>query len=307
MIKVYAEGVDYSRTSRDDWDMLANIFVANGYKFAGRYAVHDKSPNGRGITGAEYRALLSHGIDVFLYYEEDEGWMLGGWDAGVRAANRALDVVLSTGMPVEMPVYYSHDIGPQTIHFDVVDACLRGAASVVGLERVGLYGGWEIIDHCQKTGSARWFTQTIAWQGNRGVHPAANLHQYNTGTNLVGGVNCDFVAAVNPAYGGAKEFLPTTTKWAKPLAPPLRNGEPYSHIDSTGIVWLELAEKRWRALENTARRRRASNNEKEVGPPIEKGETVTFLYSVHMPTGITWFVSRSGSRCRADAFVPKES
>lgn len=140
-MSVVAEGVDYSSTANDNWVSLAATLKANGLKFAGRYAVSDKSPTGRGITREEYQALTAQGIEVFLYYEETEAWMLGGWEAGVRAATRSLDVIRSEGLPEGMPVYYSHDIDPEPGDFAAIDACLRGATFVAGIERVGFYGG----------------------------------------------------------------------------------------------------------------------------------------------------------------------
>jgi Domain of unknown function (DUF1906). len=308
MVTVYAEGVDYSHTPHSNWNAIASALVAGDYRFAGRYAVYDKSPNGRGVTAEEYRTLTNRGIDVFLYYEETTSWMLGGWDAGVRAATRASDVISTETMPSGMPVYYSHDIDPESQHFEAIDECLRGCASIVGFDRVGFYGGWLGVDHVSRVGTAKWFCQTIAWQYGRGVHPAAHLHQYNTGTNVVGGVDCDFVAALQRRYGGAKEFLdgptPPVPVYADPIPPDLSNGKPFPHIDAFGIVWLEATPRRWKALKDTPRKQRANDEAEEVGPPIKKGERATFIYSVAMPDGSTWFVSKAGSRCRADAFVP---
>jgi hypothetical protein len=217
MVTVIAEGVDFSATENADWNALAAALVAQGKHFAGRYAVFDKSPQGRGITNAEYRALMAHKIDVFLYYEETEKWMLDGWSAGVRAATRALDVIRSEGMPEGMPVYYSHDVDPTPDQFAAIDDCLRGAASVVGVERVGFYGGWLGIDHVMAAGTAKYFCQTLAWQYGRGLHAGIHLHQYGF-NQFIAGTNCDFVAALLPHFGGASDFLahPTTTTTLPP-------------------------------------------------------------------------------------------
>ena len=198
-----AEGVDYSGTGSSDWTGLANALVANGKRFAGRYAVYDKSPGGRGITHAEYVALIAAGVDVFLYYEETESWMLEGWSAGVRAATRVLDVMATEGLPSGMACYYSHDVDPTPDQFAAIDDCLRGAASIVGLQRVGFYGGWLGIDHCSKANTARWFTQTIAWEYGRGVHPAAHLYQYDIYGPTIYGTPCDSVRSVKSSFGSA--------------------------------------------------------------------------------------------------------
>lgn len=192
------EGVDWSRGSVN----IAELKAA-GKRFAGRYCVSDLSPSGRGITADEYAALTAAEIETYVYWEGQDSWMLSGWTAGVSAAQNAVANIANAGMPKDIPVYFAHDIDPEPRHFDEIDDCLRGAAAVIGADRVGLYGGWLAIDHCHAAGTARYFAQTIAWQYGRGVHPAANLHQYDTGTNIIAGVNCDLVHALTEDYGQA--------------------------------------------------------------------------------------------------------
>src|SRR5688500_14132393 len=110
------EGVDYSRTAHSNSPNAASL-NAMGKHFAGRYAVNDKSPVGRGITAAEYQRLAAGGIDVFLFWEGVAEWMLGGREAGVRAAQNAQDNIAAAGMPPETPVYFAHDIDPEPHHF----------------------------------------------------------------------------------------------------------------------------------------------------------------------------------------------
>jgi hypothetical protein len=304
-MQVFAEGVDYSATASADWDGLAAALKAAGKSFAGRYAVFDKSPNGRGITAEEYTALRRHNIDCFLYYEETEAWMLGGWTAGVRAATRALEAIRQAGMPEGMPVYYSHDVDPEPAHFAAIDDCLRGAASVVGSERVGCYGGWLLIDHCAAGGTARYLCQTIAWQYGRGVHPAAHLHQYAF-NQFYRGTECDLVAALNPHYGQASDFLPkpapatTTTRPpfpAKRVPAPdavLAQGHPLTHNDPD----------RFRCVHGTTFRtapdRRAPAGRKT---PAKRGQVYTFPWSA-LVDGERWLISNAGSWALANAFEP---
>jgi hypothetical protein len=195
------EGVDYSRTAHSNSPSVAAL-NAMGKNFAGRYAVNDKSPSGRGITAAEYQRLAAGGIDVFLYWEGVAAWMLDGGYAGVLAARNAQANIAAAGMPPETPVYFAHDIDPQPIHFGLVNDCLAGAASVVGAERVGIYGGWLLMEHCAQVGNARWFCQTRAWEYGHGLHPAAHLYQY--GFNAwIDNTNCDLVRAMTENYGQA--------------------------------------------------------------------------------------------------------
>jgi hypothetical protein len=196
------EGVDYSRSKYSDHTPSVATLKAMGKHFAGRYAVNDKSPVERGITAAEYQRLVAGGLDVFLYWEGLKEWMLGGWDAGVRAAKNAQANIVAAGIPPGTPVYFAHDIDPQPQHFGQIDACLAGAASVVGAERVGIYGGWLLMEHCAQVGNARWFCQTLAWEYKRGLHPAAHLYQYGF-NEWIEGTECDLVRAMTANYGQA--------------------------------------------------------------------------------------------------------
>lgn len=304
MVTVIAEGVDYSSTNGANWTQLAAALRAAGKSFVGRYAVTDKSPGGRGITAAEYQAMKAAGIEVFCYWEATTSWMLGGWDAGVRAAQNAVANLRAAGLPLDMPVYYSHDIEPDPAHYGAVDQCLRGAASVVGFGAVGLYGGYGIIAHVAEVShTAPWFCQTYAWSGGR-LHPAAHLHQYDNYDNYINGTDVDLVAALKPHYGQASDFDGAPKPPAKPVYAqrvPIPGPVEPKIID--GTIWLPLHKKRWKALRDTARRQRAVKDAALVGRDIKAGETVTLDYAV-FNDGTLWFSTKSGTRVRADAFIP---
>lgn len=303
---VFAEGVDYSSTANDNWVSLAVTLKANGKRFAGRYAVYDKSPNGRGITRAEYEALKAHGVETFLYYEETEAWMLGGWAAGVRAAQNAIANIRAAGMPENTPVYYSHDIDPEPQHFAAIDACLNGAASVVGGECVGFYGGWLGIDHVAAAGTARWFCQTIAWEYGRGLHPGIHLHQYAF-NQYFAGTNCDLVAAIQPHYGQAGDFdgTPTTPPVPEPPKPeppahPLKRIPGPDKISAQGHPLKHTKPNRFRAIQGGHFRTAPADDAPNGTPtPYKAGRTYTFDYQT---VNGKWLFAKSGSWARAANF-----
>lgn len=215
------EGIDYSSTSWSGSPSVEALRTA-GHRFVGRYVVGDKSPAGRGITADEYRRMLEGGIDVFLYWQTTTNWMLDGWPAGVRGAQNAQANLLEAGIPPETPIYFAVDFDASLGQMEAIHACLRGCASVLGVERVGVYGGWRVIDECAKHDTARWFCQTLAWMYGRGWHPKAHLHQY--GFNYwLDGTNCDRVRATVDNYGQAfrlRNPQPKPAKiWPKPWIP----------------------------------------------------------------------------------------
>ncbi len=210
------EGVDYSATSWSGSPSVAAL-NANGHTFVGRYAVGDKSPGGRGITAEEYRRMRDGGIDVFLYWQTTTNWMLGGWNAGVQGAQNAQFNIRNAGMPEDTPVYFACDFDAASWQLPALHDCLRGAASILGADRVGVYGGYTVIDACHREGTATFFCQTLAWMYGRGWHPAAHLHQY--GFNYwLDGTNCDRVRATQDYFGQAAG-APAKPKPPKPYAP----------------------------------------------------------------------------------------
>ena len=215
------ELVDFSRTA---WSGSPTVTALKemGKLGVGRYAVNDKSPSGRGITADEYQRLTLNGIDVFLFWEGVESWMLGGFEAGVAAARNADANILAAGMPPKTPVYFAHDIDPQPQHFEAIRLAVEGAASVVGWDRMGVYGGWLLIDHLAPIYDLmHYYCQTLAWMYGRGWHPKATLQQYAFNV-WIDGTNCDLVRATREDYGQARFTVsppPPTPTYPAPWLP----------------------------------------------------------------------------------------
>jgi hypothetical protein len=129
----------------------------------------------------------------------------------------------------------------------VIDAYLAGAASVLGRERVGVYGGAVIIDHCQAVGSASWFWQTYAWSGGR-VCPGIHLYQYQNGQTINGG-SVDFTRSMQDNYGqlapGMAQFSSTPIEKPKEDDMPKNFKTPDTTVftlgENFGIVWTSTA------------------------------------------------------------------
>lgn len=187
-------GVDYSFARPDP-----NTLAARGVKLAGRYLWRDKYDDGRtnkGINAAELGALTAAGIDVFFIYEEDGKELLGGFAAGVRVATAAETFRIALGVGA-VPIYFNVDYdAPATDMPKILDA-LRGVASVIGLERVGLYAGFGPIKAAFDAGLIRWGFQTYAWSGGK-WDPRAQLQQWSNGQ---WGGTVDFTRAVVAEYG----------------------------------------------------------------------------------------------------------
>jgi hypothetical protein len=185
------EGVDYSFDPPSP-----NGLVKAGKKFVVRYGGVGKT--GKLLTAAEAAELKTAGLAIVANVEETAN-AFRGQAAGVRHAAAGDSYFRARGMPADRPLYFSVDWDAGPADWPAVDAALKGAASVIGLDRVGVYGGFDTIAHCAGTGLASWFWQTYAWSGGR-WHPRCHLQQYKNNVVLADGT-VDLDRAVVPNYG----------------------------------------------------------------------------------------------------------
>jgi len=172
------EGVDYA-WSRPDIGQLA----AAAKRFACRYGGPGSA--GKQLDPAEAQQLSAAGVAIVANAEGSATGLLGGWDTGVSWARSADAHFRNCGMPPERPIYFSVDFDVQSGQWAAVAAGLRGAASVVGAARVGVYGGRRAIEWARRDGVAQWFWQTLAWSDGVWV-PGNHIEQYRIGVELAG-------------------------------------------------------------------------------------------------------------------------
>jgi len=186
------EGVDYSWARPSP----AKLFSA-GKRFACRYL---SNTPGKNLTRSEAQALSTAGLAVVSNWEAAAGDARGGFQAGVTNAREADRQARACGMPAERPIYFSVDFDATTGELNsAVDAYLRGVASVVGVNRVGVYGGYRTIEWAARTGRAAWLWQTYAWSSGR-WHPRAHIRQYRNNVTVAGAA-VDLNRAMTGDYG----------------------------------------------------------------------------------------------------------
>ena len=182
-------GVDYS-FARPDPAMLAS----RGVRFAARYLA--STANAKGLTRPEYDRLRAAGLQVPLIYEEDGKELLGGYDAGRRVAKLAEEHRLRNGLGPQ-PIYFNVDFDAPTTDYPAIFEALKGIASVIGLNRTGLYAGYAPVKAAFDAKLITWGFQTYAWSGGR-WDPRAQLQQWANGQ---WGGSVDFTRAVAKEYG----------------------------------------------------------------------------------------------------------
>lgn len=194
------EGVDYAFSVPP-----VNALTAAGKYFAVRYGGPGSA--GKQLTQAELAGLNKAGIAVVA---NAEGAAAGfrGTAAGQSWARQALAHFTALGMPADRPIYFSVDWDAGPADWPDVDAALRGAASVVGAARVGVYGSYATVEHCARAGTARWFWQTYAWSAGK-WSSRCHLQQYRNGVTI-GGADCDLDRAMQSDYGQWGAEMPLT-------------------------------------------------------------------------------------------------
>lgn len=211
------EGVDYS------WARPGGATLARaGKRFAVRYLYPD-GQGGKGLDASELTDLQANGIEVPVVYEMYAGRAKEGQAAGRADATSAQNSLRVLGLPAAMPIYFAVDYDAPESDQAAIDAYLRGAAEIIGANRVGVYGGFYIVKRCAANGSAAWFWQTYAWSGGQWFS-GNHLEQYSNGQNLNGAV--DFCRSKKDNYGQPSKFggvnppAPAPNTSPQPQSPP---------------------------------------------------------------------------------------
>ena len=186
------EGVDYSGARPSPL-----CLYGKGKRFVGRYF----GPGGswKHASRAEVAAHVAVGLSVVVLAEGDKYDPLDGRPAGRAHALSANAAMLVTRVPTSRPIYFAVDFDMTTRQAGAVANYLRGCADVVGLHRVGVYGGYDVVEWAHAQGLATWFMQTYAWSNGR-WSSHAHIQQYRNGVTVCGG-DTDLCRASRLDYG----------------------------------------------------------------------------------------------------------
>ena len=187
------EGVDYST-----FPPSPDALKAAGKAFAVRYLARDSRGLDWTKTG-EADALKAAGIDLVSVFESTAERALDGREAGQTDAATANLWLLALGLPATMPIYFAVDFDATPGQQAAIDDYFNGAGTILGAERVGVYGGYWIVSRCAANGSASWFWQTSAWSGGQWF-TGNHIEQYAY-SMLIDGTDCDLDRAVKDSYG----------------------------------------------------------------------------------------------------------
>ena len=124
------------------------------------------------------------------------------------------------GFPDTCPVYFSVDFDASLSQQAAINEYLQGAGSVLGLARIGVYGGINVVTRCKSNRTASWFWQTYAWSAGK-VSPFAHVYQWKN-TQTINGAGVDYDRALQANYG----------QWAAPgsAGPAIPTEKPMSTV-----------------------------------------------------------------------------
>jgi hypothetical protein len=184
-------GLDYSA------GRISGVDVADaGHKFVMRYLWFPGQRHAY-LTAEEARDLRAAGIAIGLIFESIANRAVQGWDAGVADANIAAAQLADVGAPADQVIYFTIDFDASEGQQPAIDDYFRGAASVVGIDRVGCYAGYWPLSRLLDSGLVRYGWQTLAWSGDNREARAALFQNGDQAT--VGGVECDINELSGPA------------------------------------------------------------------------------------------------------------
>lgn len=170
-------GCDFSATAPSP-----SALKQAGIKFVCRYLSTVGNP--KNLTELELAGYRAAGIDVVVVFETTASRALGGGVAGAEDARSAQQQLVGLKIPAA-PVYFAVDFDAKPSVQPSINAYLKGAASVLGGSRVGVYGGYYVVSRALNAGACRYAWQTYAWSGGL-WDPRAHLRQFRNGVRLAG-------------------------------------------------------------------------------------------------------------------------
>lgn len=185
-------GLDYS-WARPDLGCL----YSKGARFVMRYGSRDPSKN---LSKGELNAILAAGMSCGVFWQEGKDQMTRGYSGGQQDARDAKALFDGLGLP-GIPVYFACDYDPPSGDWPKIDAYLDGAASVIGRNRTGGYGGKAFISREFGNGKIAFGCQTYAWSGSPvSWDSRAQLRQVDNDVTVCGGA-IDWEEAWAPDHG----------------------------------------------------------------------------------------------------------
>lgn len=176
-----------------------------GYSGVIRYLKKEGSSLVKPIVKTEYDDMLAHGLDVaFVYQHLRKSRVTEGFTAGVHDAVWAFQQAESVGANPRA-IYFAVDFDASFTQYEAIANYMLGAAQVIGHNRVGVYGKYNLISYLFNRDLITWGWQTYAWSTGHNQHPStynprAHLFQQLSQV-VINGISCDVNDVLRADYG----------------------------------------------------------------------------------------------------------
>lgn len=176
-----------------------------GYGGAIRYLRKEGTSDVQPLTADEVKRFRDQGLALAVIYQHvDKYRTLKGYDAGRHDAHWAIDQCDFVGYNPR-GIYFAVDFDTTSTNRATISTYFQGVVDVLGLDCIGVYGEYDVLEHLALDHLITWGWQTYAWstghnQDNQPRHPRANLFQ-RQGTVTVDGIPCDVNDVLTADFG----------------------------------------------------------------------------------------------------------
>jgi hypothetical protein len=140
------------------------------------------------FTVEEARWCAAHRMDVVTFFQEGKAeGVLNGYRAGVEKADLAQTLLRQRG-GVGAPVPVAVDFTPEADQLPVIGEHFRGWRSVIGWDRLGVYGPLSVVRYLLNQGLVSFAIQSTLGDWTNTLDPRAAAVQYEN-TDNSGGFN----------------------------------------------------------------------------------------------------------------------
>jgi hypothetical protein len=185
-------GADYSGGELSPGDL--DGFADYDLRFLIRYIGFPDNPKCISNHPGAFADHVNAGRVVLLVAEGDEDDPAGGFAGGQDMAARARADADSIGYPGHLPIFFCADawLNSRNIELSTAMDYLRGAASVIGRDRVGAYGFRDFVGAAQAQSLAhfRWLCGAAPTRDEETAH-LCHFYQWNNGQIVVNDLTCD--------------------------------------------------------------------------------------------------------------------
>lgn len=164
---------------------------------------------GKDLSWAEAKLAASRNLWCAAVYETTAGRATAGFTAGLVDAAKAKARAKLLHMPDDRPIFFAVDFdaaGPDVLQY------FKGLVSVLGRQRVGVYGGFRVCSYLWRQSLVSYIWQTYAWSGGSWF-TTTHIRQVKNDI-VIGGVGCDADEAYPDRSGDYGQWMPDVSPLA---------------------------------------------------------------------------------------------